>query len=439
MNRMATSLATARKKLRGVRKPFVERMRRRELERGDVVLSTMPAKVTLEMTARCNLVCVTCRRYHVHEERSTVRALKGEKAVTDIVGSSGYMEPRIFERALDLVRDAHEIELTGYGEPMLNPDFHDYARQLKQRGHRLHTITNGTILNEANIAKLIENRFDMISVSVDGVSEDALSAVRGVDKKVLFDNLERMRAMKEAAGLGPMDAPKLGVAFVMARFNIREMPEVVRALIPLGLNHFYAQNLEACTSPEVLGPHLLYTDPDVREEAQRIVDETEALCRDNDVRVDITPIPTCGREGWEPEGVAIDDALAVLRGTSALRIPPKRRYEALKEVQQRQDDAFVDTVDADADAIDRSERAAITELPARLVRENARCLDFFRYAFVAWNGKVLSCCLERYAVGDLNRQRADAIWNGPLYRRLRRAYHERGIRSVCEGCSRIMD
>ena len=99
-----------------------------------------------------------------------------------------------------------------------------------------------------------------------------------------------MKKMKDANGLGPEDAPKLGAAFVMARFNIREMPEVVRALIPLGLNHFFAQNLEACTSPEVLGPHLLYTDPVVREEAVRHVEETKGLCAAAGARVvDVFP------------------------------------------------------------------------------------------------------------------------------------------------------
>ncbi|MBN2489493.1 MAG: SPASM domain-containing protein, partial [Planctomycetes bacterium] len=85
------------------------------------------------------------------------------------------------------------------------------------------------------------------------------------------------------------------------------------------------------------------------------------------------------------------------------------------------------------------ESAALVRLPERLVRENRRCLDFFRYAYVAWNGKVLSCCLERHAVGDLHVEDAASLWNGPVYRRLRRACFEQGIRSVCPGCSRILE
>jgi MoaA/NifB/PqqE/SkfB family radical SAM enzyme len=437
-------MLAARKKVRGIRRPWLEWARRRDLRRRRVALSTFPAVVTLEMTARCNLVCVTCRRFHVHEEHSTVRGVKGATEVKDVVGSSGYLEPPIFERCLDLVRDTTSVEMTGYGEPMLNPHFHDYARRLKARGHRLSTITNGTILNERNIEKLIENRFDMISVSVDGVEAETLAAVRGVDREVLLGNLRRLRALKAERGLGRRDPPRLGACFVMARFNIREMPDVVRVLVDLGLDHFYAQNLEACMSPEVLGPHLLYTDPEARAEAMRRVEETRRICREHGVRVSITPIPSA-REGWEPPGADLDTALETLRGTTALRVPPARRYRPLAEIRAEQvappapEAAAAAELNAGPPGREPHETAALTHLPDRLERENRRCLDFFRYAYVAWNGKVLSCCLERHAVGDLNVEDAASIWNGPVYRRLRRAYFEQGIRSVCEGCSRILE
>ena len=257
MGNLSKLFGISRKKMRGLRRPLLEWRRRRDLKQRRVVLSTLPDVVTLEMTARCNLTCVTCRRYHVHEEYSEVRGVMGAPAVEDVVGSSGTMEPHIFQRCMALVRDASSVEITGYGEPMLNPNFHTYARRLKEQGHRLSTITNGLLLVEKNIRPLIDNRFDMISVSVDGLEPATLKTVRGVDKDVLFGNLERLKKMKEAMGLGPGDAPRLGACFVMARFNIREMPGLVRELIPLGLRHFYAQNLEAGTAPEVLGPHLL--------------------------------------------------------------------------------------------------------------------------------------------------------------------------------------
>ncbi len=64
------------------------------------------------------------------------------------------------------------------------------------------------------------------------------------------------------------------------------------------------------------------------------------------------------------------------------------------------------------------------------------CLSFFQEIFVTWDGKVLSCALERYILGDLNTHTIEEIWNGPGYLKLRKEYFERGIQKVCPNCSK---
>jgi len=341
---------------------------------------------------------------------------------------------------LELVRDADTVELAGYGEPMMNPHFFDYVARLKARGHHLNTITNGTLLTEANVKKLVDHRFDLVSVSVDGYELETLEVVRGLDRDKLFAGLERLRAEKERRGLGRNDAPRLSVSMVMARFNVREMPALVRHLDRLGLWSFYAQNLEVVNAAHVLAPHLVYTDPAVRAETVAIVRAVEEYCTARGIRTDIQPIPH-GGNGWEPPGPPLAEALDLLKRSMGPR-PTERRYLPLAEIEARQGEAAARYA-REAEAAPRGvlpplETADVQRLGAAARAENARCLDFFRYAFVAWNGKVLSCCFERYAVGDLNVAGADEVWNGPEYRRLRQAYHEQGIRSVCDGCSKIL-
>lgn len=431
-----------RKQVRRLRRPQIARIRRRELAERRLSLTTGPANVSLEMTARCNLECTHCRRFHFQEEYSAVRGVFGAEAVNDVVGSSGYMDPSIFARCLELVRDTDSVELAGYGEPMMNPHYFDYAHQLKRRGHHVNTITNGTLLNDTNVEALVDNRLDLISVSIDGLHAETLEVVRGVDRDELFAGLERLRKAKEARGLGPGDAPRLCVAFAMARFNIREMPELVHRMIhEFGMWSFFAQNLEVVSSPDVLGPHLLHTDPGVREEALRHVEEAKRLCAEAGIACDIHPIPT-ETEGWEPPGVPLDDAFAHLAAHVADKQRQKRQYRPLAEIAtervaasftaRRPHDELIPALPPLATARD-------VVLNAREQRENARCLDFFRFAFVAWNGKVLSCCFERHPVGDLNLATADEVWNGKPYRELRRTFFEKGIGTACGSCSRILD
>lgn len=427
-----------RKHFRAFNLASLERRRARDMAEGRVALSAGPAQVSLELTARCNLECVTCRRYHIHEEASWVRGAMGEAQVTNVVGDSGYMSSGVFERSLDLVRDAYYVELAGYGEPMMHPNFHGFARALKERGHHVNSITNGLLLTEEHARRLVDARFDQISVSIDGLEHETLRVIRGVDRDELFANLERLHRIKQERGLRPDQPPRLNVNFVLARFNIREMPALVRRLAGLGLYSFYGQPLEAVAAPELLGRHLLYTDPAALEEARALIGETEAVCRELGVECEIRPLPSAA-VGWEPEGVPIEDALAVFSGQAHDNPPRPREYRSVHEVEAERAAAFAKIGPQGAEQLDPLERAAPAHLSARHVRENRRCPDFFRYAFVTWGGKVLSCCFEQFGVGDLNLQTADEVWNGETYRELRRAYHEQGIRSVCAGCSKILD
>jgi MoaA/NifB/PqqE/SkfB family radical SAM enzyme len=413
-----------------------------ELEKRCVALSAGPAHVTLEMTTRCNLSCVHCRRFHVQEEDSATRGVFGEEFVHDIVGTSGYMDAAVFERSFDLVRDAEWVSLCGYGEPLLHPRFFEYAERLKARGHVLDTITNGTLLTDKHVRRLVDMGFDQISVSIDGAEDETLQLVRGVGAEVLFGGLERIAREKRARGLGPHDAPRISVNFAMGRFNIREMPALARKLVELDAHVFYAHILETAAWPEALGPQLIYTDPEVREEAVRLAAETRAICEERGVHVDIRHVPEVG-SGYEADGVPLDRALDALERAAEEHAPPRRSYLPLAAIAQRRRNQAAAARRAAVAATNETARAGRgcptagpDTLTAREKKENEQCLDLFRYAFVTWSGKVLSCCFERFGCGDLNLQTADEVWNGPVYQRLRRGYFEDGLRWVCHGCAR---
>jgi MoaA/NifB/PqqE/SkfB family radical SAM enzyme len=417
------------------------KIRKREIAERKVVLSTMPAHVTLEMTTRCNLNCVHCRRFHVQEEGSNTRGVLGQDVVHDIVGSSGYMDDEVFDRSMDLVRDTDWISLCGYGEPLMHPRFFDFVVRLKSEGHTLDTITNGTLLSQANVQKMVDARFDQLSVSIDGVEDQTLRLIRGVGADVLFGGLERFQAIKRAHGLGPHDAPRMSVNFSMGRFNIREMPGLARRLSTLGVHVLYAHVLETAAWPEALGPQLIYTDPKTRAEVGRLVEETKRICAEHDIRTDIRPIPEHGT-GFELPGVDLDHAFETMRKAAEERDPPPRVYLPLAAIDQQRREAkskFKNSKPAGGCGLAGAKVAGKDRLTEAERRENERCLDFFRYAFVTWSGKVISCCFERFGCGDLNLESAEEVWNGPVYQRLRRGYFEDGLRWVCHGCAKILE
>ncbi len=424
------------------RRLILPELRDKDMRERRAILSAGPRHVTLEMTTRCNLTCAHCRRFNVQEEGSNTRGVFGEDVVDDLVGSSGYMDDLVFERSLDLVRDTEWVSLTGYGEPMLHPRYFDFVKRLKERGHTLDTISNGTLLNDKNVQKLVDHQFDLISISIDGVEDHTLKVIRGVGADVLFGGIERLAKAKKAAGLGRDDAPRISVNFAMGRMNIREMPALARKLAQYDVHVLYAHILETAGWNEGLGPQLIYTDPEVRAESARLVEETKQICAENGINTDIRPIPEAGM-GNELAGVDLGSAFEVFEAAVAENEPARRVYKPLAAIdteRRRLAEAAKAKLPKTAGCSSScSPFAGPDRLSAQEKRENERCLDLFRYAFVTWSGKVISCCFERYGCGDLNLHSAEEVWNGETYQNLRRGYWEDGLRWVCHGCSKVLD
>lgn len=70
----------------------------------------------------------------------------------------------------------------------------------------------------------------------------------------------------------------------------------------------------------------------------------------------------------------------------------------------------------------------------KLRERKGDCVNFFSNMYITWDGTVLSCPLERFILGDLNKSGLEEIWNSDSYATLRQKYHTEGISSVCPNC-----
>jgi radical SAM protein with 4Fe4S-binding SPASM domain len=64
----------------------------------------------------------------------------------------------------------HQVNMTG-GEPLLSPHWEGLCKYLKQLGMRVHLVTNGTLLDDAMIERLVRAGVDDLGVSVDGLRD----------------------------------------------------------------------------------------------------------------------------------------------------------------------------------------------------------------------------------------------------------------------------
>ena len=80
-------------------------------------------------------------------------------------------------------------------------------------------------------------------------------------------------------------------------------------------------------------------------------------------------------------------------------------------------------------------RMGISFHPPDLDIGRSDCNAFYRRTYITWDGKVLSCPLERYILGDVCRESFYRIWNGKGLRELRKQYYRNGLEQTCPNCS----
>ncbi len=188
------------------------------------------AKLYIEPTTACNLLCRTCFR-NAWEE------------------TGGYMTDETFAAILDSLRTLNPpptVHFGGIGEPLFHRRTIEWIAQVKQLGARVEMITNGTLLTEKRSRALIEAGLDLLWVSIDGATPESYADVRlGAELPNVIANLTHFRKLRKGSHY---PTPRIGVAFVAMRRNIHELPQVLQLARQLGAKHFMVSNVQPTTA-----------------------------------------------------------------------------------------------------------------------------------------------------------------------------------------------
>ncbi|MDF1662549.1 MAG: radical SAM protein, partial [Planctomycetota bacterium] len=112
---------------------------------------SFPREIQLEITNRCNLDCDMCPRLSL---------LK----VPEID-----MSQETFHKVLDSLVKPRAITLTGWGEPLMHGDFFNFVDEIHSRfpSCQLAFTTNGFLLNEATVRKILLRPFTRVTFSLE--------------------------------------------------------------------------------------------------------------------------------------------------------------------------------------------------------------------------------------------------------------------------------
>lgn len=188
-------------------------------------------KVYVEVTSACNLACAACIRQSWDEPPGHMPLTQYRKLLDGLPGTE--------EQGGKGVPRPITLSLSGFGEPLVHPEFLALVQLARKQGLRVEIITNGTLLDAALARELVALEVAQVAVSLDGGDEVTYAAMRGHAQapavaalKALLEARRRMRRLMA-----------VGVAFVATRRNIGSLPGLLALAHDLALDFVSVSNV----------------------------------------------------------------------------------------------------------------------------------------------------------------------------------------------------
>ena len=180
-----------------------------------------PRRLRLSASTVCSLRCPACPNPSGEIAKSL---------------GAGYLRAADLRGLLEANPWVREIEISGLGEPFLNPEMPAILEEASRRGVAL-TADNGTTFNEMSkevLHALVKHRLRRITCSIDGASQASYSIYRiGGDFGRVIENVRRVNALKSQLG---SRYPRLTWQFVVFSHNEHEIPLARRMAAELGMD-----------------------------------------------------------------------------------------------------------------------------------------------------------------------------------------------------------
>ncbi len=180
-----------------------------------------PSEIILDPANVCNLRCPLCP--------TGARKLDFDKR---------FMEIGTFTSIVDrLVRDFPllcTVHLFSWGEPFLHPDIFRIVRYLKKKGFFILMDSNFSYARDKGFfVSLVESGLDVLTVSLDGASQESYSAYRqGGDFEMVLANLRLAVETRERLG---KKSPDIVWKYIVHRYNEDRVDAAISMARELGI------------------------------------------------------------------------------------------------------------------------------------------------------------------------------------------------------------
>jgi radical SAM protein with 4Fe4S-binding SPASM domain len=293
-------------------------------------------------------------------------------------GPPAFMPFETFTRLLDQFPTLEELQLQGMGEPMMHPRFFDMVASAAERGVRVSTNSNLTLLNARRAELCVHSGLDTVHVSIDGATTQTYEFIRtrGRFDRVVA-NVRMLISTRQRLG---SERPRLRMVVVVMRRNLDELPDLVRLAHRLGIPAVFVQHLCHAFGESTLPEHYA--------PMRDFISEQTLLAEDPDR---VGRCFTAARQAAAELGVD-------------LRLPSTRP------------------------------RLHPPGTPGR-----ERCNWPWSGAYVSYQGLAMPCCMvgtpDRIHFGNMAQEGVAAVWNNAAYQSFREQLSSDEPPEICRSCS----
>ena len=195
-----------------------------EREARDVPL---PEYVQIEPVGQCNLRCRMCAIQFRRDGPPH--------------GPPAFMDFDVFVRIVGEMTRLKRLHLQGLGEPFMHPRFFDMVRHASDRGIRVTSNSNMTLLGDRRAEQCLNSGLAELHVSIDGATAATYESIRVRARYArVRRNLAHLTALQRQRGLS---RPRIVIVFVLMRRNFEELPGLVRQAAGWGIGEVFVQHL----------------------------------------------------------------------------------------------------------------------------------------------------------------------------------------------------
>lgn len=387
------------------------RLNQEEVLAGRVALTSTPPSLGIDLHGVCNVKppCVYC-------DWDASKQQEGDHVDVPFTRETLREWGVFFDNSVSLIN-------CSIGEPFMMRNLDDLLDVFSRTGKQLQMTTNGQILTDRNIQRIVGLPIDLY-VSLDAATAETYAKLRNNTFDRLVNNLRRLILAKG----GPRRPPYIHLVFMPMRCNVHELDAFVRLAADLQVDRMVLRPLNYSDTMALewdrAGYHFEYKNELLPfKELVRASARATRLCRELGVE-----LADQMDFGGKIEELFPEEFDTVSAGTASAQVEDASTAPSAERVPAPSVAVNEETAPAQAAA----ELLTEAPLPSLGAESPVACLEPWKSLYILRRG-VLPCCYGGEPIAPMEGYR-DA-WNSPMIQDIRREllhgrFHDYCLRST---------